>query len=379
MAEFVTPSFLENQSTDDIHDRMMNNLPDDMEVSEGGHPWNLTYPAAYEKSFFAEFVMTEAIKLIWPMFSEDYAEIMENHAETRGLKRKPAEHAVGEITVTGPAETEIPVGSTFSTVGINDEPSIDFVTTEDAVIGADGTVTIPIQAVLEGTTGNVPAGTIILNSSDIDDITEVINNKGTSGGIEIETIEALQQRIAEVDLTLGESYGGSMADYKRWALSVTGTGSAVIVAPEDDTGVITIILTNSAGSPASTELCEEVYNHIMRPDSPEERLAPINDQIQVLPPATLNMTITATIELVSGATVDQVKTAFVQAMQPYILEAADTGEIKYSKVGSILSGVSVLNDYKELTINGGTTNIIITDAQVPFIDESMVTFTVGTV
>lgn len=379
MAEFILPSFLENQSVDDIHERMMENLPDDIDTSEGSHPWNLTYPAGYEKAYFAEYIMAESIKLIFPQFAEDYAQIMEYHAEMRGLQRKPAEYATGEITVKGPAGTEIPAESMFSTIGINDEPSIDFVTTEDAVIGSDGTVNIPIQAVLEGTTGNVPAATIVLNSSEIDDINEVINEQPTSGGVEIETIESLQQRIVEFDATQDVSYGGSPSDYKRWALEVTGTGSAVVVSPTDDTGKITIILTDASGKPASTELCESVYNHIMSPSSPMDRLAPINDQLQVIPPSTINLTITATVELTTGNTVEQAKAMFIQAMQSYIIEAAQAGEIKYTRVGSIISGISGINDYKDLKVNNGTENISVTSSQVPFIDASMVTFTEGTV
>lgn len=379
MSEFKLPSFLENQSTDDIHQRMMDNLPDNIDTSEGGHPWNLTYPPAYEKSFMAEYIMAESVKLIFPQFAEDYAEIMEYHAESRGLKRKQAEYATGTIKVEGPAETEIPAESMFSTIGINDEPSIDFVTTEDAVIGEDGIVTIPIQAFLEGTTGNVPAGTIVLNSSEIDDITNVTNEVATSGGVEIETIESLQQRIVDFDSNQDVSYGGSAADYRRWALEVTGTGSAVVVSPTDDTGKITIILTDQSGLPANTTLCTAVYNHIMRPDMPSARLAPINDQIQVVPPSTLEMTITAVVELTPGNSVEQATAMFAEAMQKYVIEAAEAGEIKYTKVGSILSSVAVVNDYKDLKINNGTDNISITSSQVPYVDAKKITFIAGTV
>ena len=85
MAEFKIPSFLENQGVDEVHDRMMSALPDDMDVSEGSHPWDLTMPAAYEKAYMAEFIITEAIKLIFPRYCENHVEALEYHAETRGL------------------------------------------------------------------------------------------------------------------------------------------------------------------------------------------------------------------------------------------------------------------------------------------------------
>lgn len=379
MAEFKLPAFLENQSVDDIHRRMMENLPEDIDTSEGSHPWNLTMPHAYEKAYMVEYLMAESIKLIFPQFAEDYAEIMEYHAQTRGLTRKPAEFATGEITITGEPGTEIPISSMFSTISINDDPSVDFYTTEASVIGEDGTVKVPIKALQEGIIGNVAAGTIVLNSSELDNITEVTNETATTGGIEIETIESLQARIVERDQTLDVSYGGSPADYKRWALEVTGTGSAIVVEPEDDTGVITIILTDSSGSPADETLCEAVYNHIMRPDDPAQRLAPINDKLQVVPPSTVTLAITATVELAAGASIEQIKSLFVEAMKSYIIEAANDGEIKYTKVGSKLSSIAGINDYKDLTINGGTENVPITESQVPSISPDAVILTEGTV
>lgn len=379
MAEFKIPSFLENQSVDDIHGRMMENLPSDIDTSEGGHPWNLTMPHAYEKAFMVEYIMTEAIKLIFPQFAEGYPDIMEYHAAMRGMSRKSAEYATGSLLITGDADTEIPIGSVFSTISINGQPSIDFVTTEAVVIGQDGTVTVPIRASLAGAIGNVAANTIVLNASSIDTISTITNPEVTSGGIEEETVEDLQSRIVEFDATQDISYGGTPSDYKRWALSVNGTGSVVIVSPEDDTTPIKIILTDANGQPATQELCDEVYNYIMRPDDPYERLAPINDKIVVVAPDTMRMIISATIELAGGFTIEQARSAFLAAMRNYILEASDEGEIKYSKVGSILSGIEAVHDYKLLLVNGDTANIALTTAQVPSIAESDIILNIGTV
>lgn len=379
MAEFQIPKFLENQGVDETHQRMMEHLPADIDTSEGGHTWNITMPHAYEKSYFAEYLMVEAIKMIFPMFAGDYPDIMEYHAEMRGLERKSAEYAVGEIVVTGEAGASIPAGSVFSTIGINDQPSIDFATTQDARVGAEGTVTIPVQAVIAGVSGNVAADTIVLNASSIDSITSVTNTAPTSGGIEIESVEALQERVVESDKTVETSYGGTESDYRRWALEVNGTGQAVIVTPEDDTKPIQIILTNSEGQPASDELCTAVYNHIMRPDSPNERLAPVNDQIEVTRPSTIILVVEAILELTAGSTVDQAKEAFAAAMQAYILEAVESGEIKYSKVNGILSNISAVSDHKNLTLNGDTVNIAITDEQIPTITSENIVFTIGTV
>lgn len=377
--DFTIPAFCAGYDTEEILDRMVQRIPIDIDASEGSHPYNLEAPVAYEISYLMQFVLPEAMKLIFPMFCEDYDDILDYHASTRGLKRKEAHYAVGTILITGEPNTEIPQGTIFSTVSVNDEASIEFQTTDDAIIGEDGTVEVPIQAVDGGTSGNVPAGTIIISDNSIDDITSVTNNDATSGGLEQESNESLQQRIIERDLNMDVSYGGSPSDFKRWALEVSGTGSAIIVSPEDDTTPIQIILTDSSGNPASETMCTEVYNHIMSPDDENLRLAPINSRIEVIPPATMEIAVSATVELSTGLTVETIKSAFVEAIQKYIPEASDDGEVRYSKVFSILSKIDGVEDHKNLTINGATSNLAIPSTKIPRITDANVTLTKGTV
>ena len=46
MAEFTKPSFLLNRSTNDNHAKMREIIPADIDMSEGGHAWNMTRPTA---------------------------------------------------------------------------------------------------------------------------------------------------------------------------------------------------------------------------------------------------------------------------------------------------------------------------------------------
>ena len=378
MAEFVTPSFLEKQSVDEIYKRMSDRLPEDFDKSEGSHPWNLLRPHAYETAQMAEYILPEAIKLIFPMFCENYADAMDYHAETRGLVRKAAVCATGELEITGKPGTEIPLATQFSTLSINGEAAVTFETTEDAVIGSSGVVTVNIKALLSGEIGNVAAGTIIIKLNNISGIT-CTNPEAVTGGTEQESTYELQQRILERDRSADASFGGSEADFKRWALSVNGTGEAIIIHPEDDTTPITIVLIDANGDPANDELCQSVYNYIMSPDEPNERLAPINSQIIVVPSTTVKLTVSATIELVEGNTIEQAKTAFLDAIKQYLAEAADAGEIRYTKIGAIISSLSMVSDYSNLLINGKQGNITVANTEIAKCDTNSVIFTSGTV
>ena len=379
MAELQLPSFLEDQGIDKLHKEMMTVLPENIDKSEGGHPWNLSRPSAYLGAYFAQFIVPEAIKLIFPQFSEDYADIMDEHAKNRGLVRKTATAATGEIVVTGPEGTIIPKGSAFSTASVNGEPAVEFKTTEEATINNDGTATVGIEAVNAGSVGNVPAGTIILKANQISGISSVTNEKETSGGTEEETTESLQQRIMDYDAAKGVSFVGSPSDYRRWALEVNGTGNAIVIDPTDDSGLIKIVLTDSNGAPANEELRQAVYNHIMRPDAPSERLAPVNGgNIQVIAPETVEITISATVET-DGTDISTIKAALVEALTNYVVEASEDGEIRYTKVYAILSNTPGVEDFSSLLLNGGTRNIALTDTQVLTVSQETITITEGTV
>lgn len=382
MAEFTLPAFLQKHSTDDIHEKMRAILPPDLDMSEGGHAWNMTRPTALVIAELCEFVLPEVIKLIFPEWS--YGEFLDGHAKARGITRRPAAYANGEITITGAEKTEIPAGSLFSTAAINDEPSVDYETLETVVIPGSGTVTAAVRCTQAGIIGNATAGAIEIVSSRLTGITGVANTTGIIGGTEEESDESLIERIAEYDKSQGDSYTGTPSDYKRWAKSVAGVGDATVISAQDDSGLVTIILTDSNGDPATELLCTTVYNYIMRPDAPEERLAPINAFLKVTPPMTLAIGIQATVELEDDATIESVKADFLAQIALYLPVALSEGEVKYTRVGAILSAIDGVNDFKDLKLGAvgaayGTGNIAITTNQLPVMDKEDCTLTAGTV
>ena len=386
MAEFTIPSFLENYTEDDVYSSMRGILPPDIDSSEGSHTWNLLRPTAMVIAEMCEVVLPEVIQLIFPEWS--YGEYLDAHASTRGMTRKEATPATGEITITGLAGTVIPVGSTFSTASYNsDDPSMSYETTAAATIPSSGSVTVDVQCTEAGTAGNTNAGTIILVSSELINITGVTNADAISGGTDEETDEALIARIMEYDQTQSDSYVGNAADYRRWAMSVSGVGSASIIPPATDTGIVTIVLIDSNGDPASETLCNSVYDYIMSPDDPYSRLAPINAAVDIVSPTTVEIAVKATVELTGEAVLADVTALFQASMATYMSEALADSEVKITKVAAILSATTGVNDFADLEIGEitggtatyGTTNIALTVTELPTIAESDITFTEGTV
>lgn len=385
MAEFMIPEFLQHFSADENHKKMRAIMPSDIDLSEGSHGWNMTRPTALVMAEMCEFILPGVVQLILPEWS--YGTFLDGHAKSRNMVRRSATAAYGEITIIGAAGTVIPSGSLFSTAAINDEPSVDYATTESAKIPTHGTVTIAVQCTQTGIVGNTAANTIVLVSGKITGITSVKNAEAITGGTEAETDESLRARIAEYDQSQGDSYTGTVSDYKRWATSVAGVGEATIISAQDESGLVQIILTDSNGDPASDAICEAVYQHIMRPDEPDKRLAPIGASVTVNPPATVAICIKATVDLEDNATIEAVKAAYMAKLAEYLTVAFADGEIRYTRVAAALASVEGVRDYSDLVIGtkrGNSTtystfNIKVAASQLPSIHEDDLNLTVGEV
>lgn len=361
--EYKAPEFLQGQSAAEIHSRMLASFPGDIDTSEGQFLWDFTMPTAIEKAEMIEFQLNETIKEMFPFYASGHW--LDLHGANRGIVRKEAVAAQGEVTITGTAGTVIPAQTSLFTGATGDQAAIEFLTDTAAVIDTTGTVTIPITAAVAGTSGNVAAETILLTGNMIAGVATVTNQESTHGGMEEENDEALRARIIAYDQNQGVSFVGSIADYKRWALEVDGVGSVTVIPPADATGKIQLLLVDSKGDLADSDLCTAVYNHIMSPDQPEQRLAPINALLEVKAPAALYLNIVGTVVKDDSLTVTQVKEIFSGLLREIYPLAAESGVLKYSQVVGLLLQIPGVSDYKDVKINGNMVNIVIGDNQYP--------------
>ncbi len=384
--KYVTPPFLRNKSVDEVHNQMILNLPADLDVSEGSHEWNMTRPSAIGLARMYQFILPEVIRLIFPSWS--YGEYLDAHARNCGLYRRPATYAVGTLDITGKENTVIPAGSRFSTASTNSETSVDYETLEEVLIPAEGKLEVKVRCVKAGTAGNTSENTVIFVSSGLRGIDSVTNPMAITGGTERESDTSLITRVEEYAASQGESFVGNPSDYKRWAKSVPGVGEVLVIPAEDDSGLVTMIITDANGAPATQELCEAVYNYIMRPDEPDLRLTHPNARLAVEAPTTLALCVQATVELMNGYQIDVVTAAFKEALdRQYLAVAMEEKEIKYTRIARVLSGIPGVNDYTDLKIgvsgNGAVVydskNIPIGKTELPTVALSNLTLTSGVV
>lgn len=354
---FIPPAWLEDQDAETIHKRMMRNLPDDIDDTEGGFPWDFTKPTALEKAELLEFEMLETIKIMHYMFA--YGIYLDYHAAGYGMKRKGASYASGTVTVTGTPNTVIPSGFLFAVPASGDNAAITFATIEETTISTDGTADIVVQATETGTGGNVAADTIVIMASPtIAGISTITNRNAITGGAAEEDDDALRQRIKERLESSDASFVGCDADYKRWAKEVNGVGEVIVIPEWDGAGTVKVVVFDANGQPANTATLEDVLAYIVSPDDRDSRKAPIGATVTVVAPTEINVNVACNITFESGTVHDNVIEKIKERLNAYFNQARESGAIKRNKIGSVIIGTDGVSDYNTLLVNEGTNSYI---------------------
>ena len=69
--EFINPDFIDNNSAEEIHARMMLALPSDIDNMPGGFPYDFTKPAALEKDEFINYHLVRSLMIAFPQYAWD--------------------------------------------------------------------------------------------------------------------------------------------------------------------------------------------------------------------------------------------------------------------------------------------------------------------
>lgn len=363
---YTPPALIAEVDDDIIHARMLENIPGDIDKTEGGFAHDFTRPAALEKAELL-IAINDAMQVFFPEWS--YSAYLDMLASGAGLMRKAATAATGLLQITGVEGTVFPVGFRFCTPSTAIAPNVEFEALESATIDSSGETTIRVGCIETGTTGNVPANCVTLMSKPIGGVATITNENPITGGTETETDDSLRQRIIEKDRNNEASFVGCNADYKRWAKEVDGVGSAIVV-PEwlgKGTGTVKLIIMDANGQPATSSLTKAVYDHICAPENEDERLAPIGAILTVATCSAVSINVAGEVILEDGAIITTVTAAFEERLKVYFEEAKAEGSVRYTRVSSVLSETPGVLDYNPITINGAVDNVPITVDDYPTI------------
>lgn len=228
------PMYLQEQTEENILNRMLAKVPSDIDKSEGSFIWDAQAPVAFllsEAALWAQELLRRGFASTAASDSPDIrsAELDLRTAE-HGVTRRDAVASSGGVVFTGKPGTNVPKGTYVATPAdeTTGESSVEYVTTASVTLGQDGTGTAPIRAVTPGKSGNVPAGVIQLLMTSVSGVTSVTNPEPTRSGTDVETDQSLLERFYAKVRSQGTS--GNKAQYMQWASEIPGVGG-VEVAP----------------------------------------------------------------------------------------------------------------------------------------------------
>lgn len=361
--EFIKPDFIRGNSADEIHRRMMDSLPADIDDMPGGFPYDFTMPAALEKDEFINYHLVRALMIAFPQYAWDGW--LDLHGQQVHLERHQPESASGKVKVAGKAGAVIAEGTVFCTPATDTGPSIEFRSTQEKEIGEDGTVLIPVSAVESGTGSNVAANTVALMAKPDKNVTGVINPEPIRGGTEKESNDDYYDRIAaEYENSL--TFLGNDSDYIRWAKEA-GAGDCIVIPAAEGPGTVKLVLVDGNGQPANEKLVQDVYGYIVSPKDRSARLLPTACARLICSPA-----VTLTVDFVitgllhdETTTVPQIREEFAAAVKAVYTLAKQQDVLRYNDVRPIISGIAGVMDFDRFLINGEMKNIRLDREEYP--------------
>ncbi|MZP42654.1 baseplate j family protein [Heliobacterium gestii] len=333
---------------------MLDAVPGDLDKREGSFVWDAIAPASIELAqLYIALERVLALAFAGDHRGAAYGLYLERRAAEHGLLRNAATKATGEVTFAGSDGAVIPAGTLVATTG-----GIRFVTTAATTVQG-GKARAIVESVEPGDRANVPSGAVTMLPMSIPGVTGVENKAAMEGGTEAETDAALTARLLEK--VRHPSTSGNVAHYLQWAKEVAGVGDARVLPLWNGPGTVKVILIDAEKRPAAASIVADTAAHI-------ESVRPIGASVTVESAAGLAINVTAEVTLdmsVPGTTKEKVSALFEAALQQHLQDIAfRQSYVSYARMGTLLMNIPGVQDYANMTINGGTANLSLADTQV---------------
>lgn len=336
-----------NQTYEAIKQRIFDNINIDIDKREGSFLSNMVSPLSEELAK-AYINMSDILSL---GFIEDtFDTYLDKRVSEFGVYRKQGSKAIGEIKVEGKEGAIITNGTLIKA---ND---LYFTVLNDIELPTDNILYVEANEV--GYKYNLLANTEFELVEKNDKVTSLINETDFKNGIDIESDEDLRKRFVKV--VNNPSTSGNKAHYEEWALEVNGVSRAIVYPLWNGNGTVKVMVVGNDNKPVLEDVRKNVEDHIT------ENM-PIGCQLTVTTPTNLDATIVATIELKEGYEIEEVKQEFEAKINEYLKSV--TNEFTYSKVYGLLANIIGIEDIGTLTINGGNSNITISEDKIINISE----------
>lgn len=342
-----------NETKDTILNRMKAKIADDIDKRQGSIVHDLLSPGSIEK----EMLYAELDNVLAFGFADSsYGQFLEQRTKELGIYRKQARKATGSVTFTGEVGTVIAIGTKVST---DESEPLYFLTTEEKTLDSIGEATIPVKAEAAGANGNVAQQTITLTLGDLVGVTSVINSTAFTGGVDEEEDNALLERYLEKVQTPATS--GNKYQYRNWAKSVAGVFEANVYPIWNGPGTVKVVLLGDNGRSPDQTIIQNTSAYI-------EENRPIGASVTVTGATEVSINVSIDVVLTAGYTLTQGESEIVDALNGYFQEIAFVDPIiRYNQIVSLVLNTRSILDFTNLTLNGGTSNLTLSEEEVAIV------------
>lgn len=342
-------------------------IPNTLDKREGSVIWNTLSANSYALSIaFMQMGINQN-----NMFPDTASrKFLIRHCAQRGIVPKEATYA----KIKGEFFTSVVTGSHFNPdIGtrftVENSSLIYSVTTQLE----DGIFELTCET--HGTVGNIVSGTLI-PIEEIQSLGSAIILGIIDAGEDEEDTESLRERYMES--LEAQSFAGNKAAYREMTKSIENVGACKVYRAYNGVGgQVGLCILNAQLDVPDEELVKTVQS-IIDPDMNGEGTgyAPIDHIVTVFAasefPVDVNLKITP---VHTTTTWDSIKQSVAEVVEEYFVELKDTWDstdkliIRPSQLIAKLLSLDVILDVTQCTINGSTTNVQLSENQIPEVGE----------
>ena len=358
---------------EEILDRLLDNVPNDVDKREGSIIYNALSPVALE----LEQIYEELADVLTETFADTAGlDSLIMRARERGIEYKEATNAVIKGTLTFaeglPEEPEV-IGSVF---GVENNTMFYEVTSKISYDSDTRTGAYLMTCQEEGTAGNIASGDLLLEETDDDNITDYLETATITeiftAAREDEELEVFRARY--FDEVKNQAFGGNIADYVKSTNEIDAIGAAQILPAYLDQPLHVGIrfLTAAYEVPNATQIANIQNMFDPDPQGYGYGIAPIGHVVEVMGATAEDMDIVVTATFETGYNWESMYDTIEAECEAYLLSLR-----KEWKDGAVTISPGVLSYLVKqntqhiatfsCTINGQAADFVLDEEEVPIL------------
>lgn len=347
----------EDLSYDIILQRMLDNIPENIDKREGSVIYDALAPAAME----IMSIYIELSRLLQESFANTASrEYLEYRALERGLVPESATNAILIAEFVG---GDVAIGDRFTSNGLY------YVVTENL-----SNTTSKVMCEQSGTSGNGNLSTIY----PVDYIENLQSATLTSiftFGEDEESTEDFRERY--LASFYSQPFGGNCADYMDKVNSLSGVGGCKIIPAWQGGGTVKIIIISDLYREPSDETVSFVQETIDPQDESGNGygIAPIGHKVTVVASQELQIDVTAEFTFVNGYTFDFVLPDINSTISEYFQGLCENWQdseyiiVRPSQIETRLLSIEGIYNAENVYINSSSENLYLDYDQIPFLGD----------